>query len=539
MDSVVGQERQTVLDRLSLVPPSGQSLASTAGANTACPWLVRPAVASKLAAVIDGPLLALEQRLWAALGRASADAGPGRRALASAAAAALRGCASTCVRAALMSDGNGPDREVWDGVRVRVLAVRNRWASAAVKSGSTVLAARTGGSTSIDAAAAVAVSASVLSGFFAGTPLMPSDEKGMRLMPTRLGRALSEDVESGLKESAAALGWRRAQSLASLAWLRDSAEASCKVHLCPSPGSVDGAVFVETQAVTDAAVVALVGFAAAPRGGWVGGVASDLSVVRACGGLFAAEVVRVSRGRGASLSAESKAAVISWTLSIFLLTGGMVAARGSSGSARGDDVALCLEAARLLTATAWDGRKGWGGDSAATIPTHRLVAGPRESLEVWAAARAPGMWRGLYAAVIGAVESPAIQLCAFEVLEAVAAGWDCGVASAEGDADSDLQDGSDGRPGQEEVGTDAWEGNGEGGGQSIVSRLAAALGGWGLAPALGAGERGVGGDRGCDDDSDMDEREAGDFPGAEAVQEEAKEQQDDLELIARFVRARG
>ncbi|CAM9404069.1 unnamed protein product [Ectocarpus fasciculatus] len=376
------RERQTVLGRLSVTPPSPPSSGGVAAPPTHTRWLVRPAVAAKLGEVLAGPVSAIERRLWEHLGRSPEISGPEAPAPSSATAAALRGVASTCVRAALLC-GSNPDgtagrggQEAWEGVRPGILTLRNRWAAAAAKSGSAVLASRTGSGSggTVQAAATVALAASVLSGFLAATPLMPSDEEGMRLMPARLRGALCDEAAGG-GGSGAALGWRRAQGTASLAWLRDCAEASCKVHVSPSPGSLGSEIFVGTHKETEAAVVALVRSAGRRRRGDSvvrGGGSFDLALARACAGLFAAESYRLSRGHAASLSCESKAAVVSWAVSKFLLSGGRMAtatAPGeglvSFGGGGDDDAALCLETARLLTATAWDGRVGWGGGAAA------------------------------------------------------------------------------------------------------------------------------------------------------------------------------
>eukprot|EP00903_Cladosiphon_okamuranus_P017695 g16294.t1 len=553
-----GRERQTILERLSVLPPPSASPRRTregtaTGVSAACPWLVRPSVAGKLGALVAGPFLAIEQGLWEKLGRSSAGSGPEGPALVSAAAAALRGLASTCVRAALLcGDGDGvedvkeePEEasaaggdQVWEGVRSRVLALRNRWASAAVKSGSAAVAARVGGGSSpLEATATLALSTAVLSGFLAATPLLPSDEEGMRLMPVRVRGALLAEAEAGAADAAgaagaagaaassaaadAALGWARAQRAASLAWLRDCAEASTMVHVSPSAGSLDSQIFLDTQAEAEAAVVALAsaGRAASAVGG--GGSVDDLALARACGGLFAGESSRLSRGHPTTLSCESKAAVVSWAVSKFLLSGGRMASSSSAPPGRRaesggvhDDISLCLETARLLTAIAWDGREGWGGAggaaSASAAAAGLVGARVDDRSRVWEAARAPAVWRGLHAAVVGAVGSPMLQLCAFEVLEAAAADWPCAVAapSPEGGGDDGAEDGKGAGGTGAGSGGEGEDGGGatapEAGGQSIVSRLAKALGGWGLASAQEAG-----------------------------AAEEAKEQQDDLELIAR------
>ncbi|CAM9284140.1 unnamed protein product [Scytosiphon promiscuus] len=480
----VGRERQTVLDRLSLSPPAGGSPSSAVTLGVAGvppsgspPWLVRHAIAAKLGDVLSGPLLAIEQSLWENLARSSATTGPAGPALSSATAAAFRGLASTCVRATLLS-GPGPDADesdgarAWEAVRSRLLALRKRWASAAVKSGSAALAARVGAGGSLQAAATVALATSVLSGFLSATPLMPSDDDAMQLLPARLR---------------VSLGWRRAQAMAGLAWLRDCAEASCKVHAPLSSGSLGSGIFDDTQAETETAVVALVASSTAGRreGVMQAGGTMDLAVAKACTGLFAGEASLLLHGEGheGSLSCDSKAAVVSWAVSKFLLSGGRMATAASGGvspdkAGNEADAALCLETARLLTATAWDGRQGWGagGGSASAgggSPYRRLVAGRDERAKVWEAARSPAVWRGLHAAVVGAVGSPVLQLCAFES-------------------------------------------------QSVVSRLARALGGWGLASTT----EGANGEEGADCGGTL-------LPGSEAVEEEAKEQQDDLELIAR------
>lgn len=514
------------------------------------------------------PLLSIEQGLWDKLGRSSAGSGPERPALASATAASLRGLASTCVRAALLCGGGGGGEQeeeeeeeapavaadgdqVWESVRPRVLTLRNRWAGAAVKSGSAAVATRVGGGSSpLEATATLALSTAVLSGFLAATPLLPSDEEGMRLMPPRVRGALLAEAEAGAASSAAALGWAQAQRAASLAWLRDCAEASIRVHVFPSAGSLDSQIFLDTQAETEAAVVALVSSEGRTA---VGGGTLDLALARACLGLFAGESYRVSRGHPASLSCESKAAVVSWAVSKFLLSGCRMASASPASTPAGrrgggdgnDDIALCLETARLLTATAWDGREGWGGAAEGQAASAAVAAGlidarADDRSRVWEAARAPAIWRGLHAAVVGATGSPVLQLCAFEVLEAAAADWRCGVAAAPSPEGGGGDDGAAQGAGGSATGS---EGQGEdgggataaetGGGQSIVSRLARALGGWGLASTQagttdGEGDGGDAGREGVEGGG-----EGMDLSSSEAVQEEAKEQQDDLELIAR------
>ncbi|CAN0069573.1 unnamed protein product, partial [Ectocarpus sp. 4 AP-2014] len=180
--------------RLSVTPPSPRSSGGVAVPPPNPRWLVRPAVAVKLGEVLTGPVSAIERRLWEHLGRSPEISGPEAPALSSATAAALRGVASTCVRAALLCGSDprgtagGGNQEAWERVRPGILTLRNRWVAAAAKSGSVVLASKTGGGDSgtVQAAAAVALAASVLSGFLAATPLMPSDEEGMRLMPARI-----------------------------------------------------------------------------------------------------------------------------------------------------------------------------------------------------------------------------------------------------------------------------------------------------------------------------------------------------------------
>ncbi|CAN0069705.1 unnamed protein product, partial [Ectocarpus sp. 4 AP-2014] len=116
-------------------------------------------------------------------------------------------------------------------------------------------------------------------------------------------------------------------------------------------------------------------------------------------------------------------------------------------------------------------------------PVHRLLAARGDRAKVWEAARSPAVWRGLHAAVVGAVASPVLQLCAFEVLEAAAADWRSDPVS--GDEGSEGAEGDDaGTPGEEEESKDdGSSATAQGEGQSIVSRLAKALGGWGLASA--------------------------------------------------------
>lgn len=535
-------------------------------------------------ALLGGPLLAVEQGLWEKLGRSPAGAGPEGPALAAATAAALRDLASTCVRAAMLCGGGGgdggndgedsqaaADGQAWEAVRPRVLAVRNRWASAAVKSGSAAVAARVGaGSTPLEATATLALSTAVLSGFLAATPLMPSGEEGMRLMPARIrgalvaeaearrGPAAEEATAAAAAAAAVAVGWARAQAAASLAWLRDCAEATTRVHVSPSAGSLDSQIFLDTQDETEGAVVALVSPASTAAGrtgraAAAGGGSEDLALARACGGLFAGESYRLSRGHLPSLSCESKAAVVSWAVSKFLLSGGRMASGGGSGD--DDDVALCLETARLLTAVAWDGREGWGGGGGggarrAAPPYHALIDVRADRSRVWEAARSPAVWRGLHAAVVGAVASPALQLCAFEVLEAAAADWRCGVAISPlaeeeggggGDGAAESKGAREARAGSEGGSEDGGGGAApEAGAQSIVSRLARALGGWGLASTQGGGASGGAGGGGGGGDADADREGLGggggdrmDLSGSEAVQEEAREQQDDLELIAK------
>ncbi|CAN0535882.1 unnamed protein product, partial [Ectocarpus sp. 8 AP-2014] len=238
-----------------------------------------------------------------------------------------------------------------------------------------------------------------------------------------------------------------------------------------SLGSLGSDIFVGTQAETEAAVVALVKSAGRRRRGdnsVVGGGSFDLALARACAGLFAAESCRLSQGHAASLSCDSKAAVVSWAVSKFLLSGGRMASATAAGGALvssfggGDDdaAALCLETARLLTATAWDGRVGWGGGAVAAAggatsppPLHRLLAARGDRAKVWEAVRSPAVWRGLHAAVVGAVTSPVLQLCAFEVLEAAAADWRSDPVS--GDEGSEGAKGDDaGTPAEEEESKD-------------------------------------------------------------------------------------
>ncbi|CAN0179259.1 unnamed protein product [Ectocarpus sp. 6 AP-2014] len=397
-----GRERQTVLGRLSVTPPSPRSTGAVAAPPPHARWLVRPAVAAKLGEVLAGPVSAIERRLWEHLGRSPEMSGPEAPALSSATAAALRGVASTCVRATLLCGSNprgtagGGSQEAWEGVRPGILTLRNRWAAAAAKSGSAVLASKTGGGGggTVQAAATVALAASVLSGFLAATPLMPSDEEGMRLMPARIRGSLCGEAAGGASSAAAALGWRRVQGTASLAWLRDCAEASCKVHVSASLGSLGSDIFVGTQAETEAAVVALVRSAGRRRRGdnsVVGGGSFDLALARACAGLFAAESCRISQGYAASLSCDSKAAVVSWAVSKFLLSGGRMASATAAGGALvssfggGDDdaAALCLETARLLTATAWDGRVGWGGGAVAAAAGGGATSPPQAPRGAW------------------------------------------------------------------------------------------------------------------------------------------------------------
>lgn len=565
-DSPVGPERQTVLNRLFLLPPAEISPpAFTVGLTPpSCPWLVRPDISAKLGAILEGPILDMEQGIWAKLGRCSGSSGPTGPLLVSATATALRGLASTCIRAALLcappavgTNSIYGSSEVWERARPKLMIVRNRWASAAVKSGSAMLATRGdgGGSegSSEVAMAAVALSTSVLSGMFAATPLIPSDEEGMRLMPARLRRALTEKtfragitVDSSSSSSSNsgnndAPGWKCAQRSSSLTFYRDCAEASCKVHMVsPSPGSIDGEMFAETQADTEAAVVALIKASRRPQGvgGGGGGFASDLALARACAGLFAAEGVRIARGQGASLSSESKATVLSWTLSMFLVTGARISVTHQINSHRknegDDDLALCLETARLLTATAWDGRQGWGGKGEENIPSGRLVAGRQERAEIWKAARVPGVWRGLHAAVIGAVSSPSLQLCAFEVLEAAAAGWECGVAVGSPEIAAVGVEGK-GDNGTDNAGPQVMDEGAENEARSIVGRLATALGGWGLGSSMqSVVVEKEGNDGGDGSGGEGVEGESGeDSPLLETVEEEAKEQQNDLERIAR------
>lgn len=572
------KEKQTVRERLFLSPPV-TDLAGGTSYPVQCPWYVKPTVSASLADVLRGPLFSLEQRLRRALRPSSPGGGGGgdaeieSSALVAAAAASLHSCASTCVRAALLCapgtgtstgssdrDGAGRPVGVWDDIGPKVTVLRNQWASAAVKSGSALLTGGRGGPDGggdEESALTVSLSSGVLSGFFAGTPLMPSDEAAMKLLPGRLqgavaGSAAGTGRGGGSSRSGSILppcGWRRAQALGSLLWMRNAAETSCRVHLCPSPASIEGALFVDTQESTEAAVTALAD--ASRHSGWGQGVL-DLVLARACAGLFAAEAARVRHGKGVSLSLASKTAVISWAISKFLLSGGRIVARtntmsndaAAGGSGKEDDFALCLEAARLLTATAWDGRKGWGSDgssSTSMAPSHRLVAGPREASEIWAAAREPSVWCGLHAAVVGAVGSTTIQMCAFEVLEAAAAAWDCGEEVSYNEEETKgeggvIEAGDDGREvGQESVESAA----GGAGGPSIVSRLARALGGWGLASLqLGQGTAGdrVGGSGGDDTAAVAAAASEDELPSADAAQEEAQEQQDDLELIARYGR---
>lgn len=546
MDGSTGPERQTVLDRLSLVLPPGSSSPSSqdsfSSTASLCPWMVKPRVSTQLIAVLTSPVLSIEQSLWAKLGRSVAGVGPEGPALVSAGSAALRGCASTCLRAALLCSSG---TQTWDGVQRQVVAVRNRWASACVKSGSsfTVRQGEGGGRDSPEAAATVALSTAVLSDLFAATPLMPSKEEAMRLIPTRLMRVLSEhaaSVEAGVTRDEPDHAWRRACLGSSLVWLRDAAEASCIVHKSPSPWAVSGGLFAGTHADAELSIIPLVKCVIIARrnGGNVKGYLPDLALARACAGLFAAEGIRVSRGQDRCLSSESKAAVVSWAVSKFLLSGSRVSAartragaRSSGWSGSDDDVALGLETARLLTAVAWHGRKGWRGDVSGSNPTSALVAGPRERSEVWEAARAPAIWRGLHAAVIGAVDSPILQLSAFEILEAAAAGWDCG----SGASGEDKDDANSHKSGEVEAGMeeDASTDGGPTGGESIVSRLATALGGWGLGSRAGVDIRGEGvigdGEVGEENSAERDETGARE----DAVEDEAREQRDDLELIAR------
>lgn len=547
------------------------------------PWRVKPAVSSALARVVEGPLLAIERSLRRSSRLSSSD-GSGMKSpvLATAAGAALRSCASTCVRALLLcSDGVGAEPDfgngdakggtgMWDRVEPKIIELRNWWASAAVVSGSRLLVASAADDGSEESAQAVSLCTVILSGFLAGTPLITADEPALKLLPARLEAALcgeaATDVGSAARigsgdspghgdSSVRTLtvpthGWRRTQALSSLQWMRDATDASCKIHLCPSQASVEGVLFSDTQTAIEAAVVALV--RASLDNGWGGG-ALDLALARAASGLFAAEAVRVGRGKGVSLSSESKAAVISWAVSKFLFSGSRIAARsGRSGADVGigasprqeDELALCLESARLLTATAWDGRKGWGGDGSVALPApaRKLVAGPREVSEIWAAARAPATWCGLHAAVVGAVDSPTIQMCAFEVLEAAAAGWECAEIRGTNDDRKDEDTVDLVGAGEHDLGEDvgqAQPAEGTEGGQSIVSRLAAALGGWGLA-AIRSGGSGSGAaatESGGSGGGGFAEPSAGehdgDLPGADAVREEAQEQQNDLELVAR------
>lgn len=559
----MGREKQTVRDRLFLMPPVGlgSSAALTARGMlgptvTPCPWLVRPAVSAELAAILNGPLSAIEERLWQNLGRSSSGSGPDGPVVVLAAAVGLRGCASTCLRAALMcadddaweasssgsasgggsasGSGSGGDAQPFQGLVQRITVMRNRWASAAVRSGSAVLAGgREGGAGGTTAAATVALAATVLSGFFAATPLMPSQDEAMRLFPTRLRQVLSDEattIDVSRKAGAPREGWARVQSLAGLMWLRDSVEASSRVHSSPSSvGSVVGSLFAAGQADAEAAVVALVKSASARRRSsecWKS--PTDLALARACAGLLAGEgCSRVVGGGGegeaaAPLSSESKTSIVSWAVSKFLLSGGRVSCGKASPRHGGDDTALCLETARLLTGIAWDCREegafeggSSGGLAAAAGGGGRRVR-RREGARLWAAAREPVVWRGLHAAVVGAVRSPTLQLCAFEVLEAAAAGWNCGLASPLSDDEVDAFEEGSGDEAVPEVER-----------QSIVSRLAAALGGWGMARPPPEENRGV---------EEVEEGSSGDEDGPDpaiTAQQEAKEQQDDLELIAR------
>lgn len=554
---------------LSLVPPVKGPHLPKGDTAPVCPWVVQPRVAARLGKILDGPMGVVEQCLWAERGRSFGQSDHEELAARAAAAAAvamaaLRGCASTCLRAVLLSapaDENGvrsDESQQWTAIVTRVKALRNRWASAAVQSGRSVEAVRARGANDGNGnvedrpgatAAVVALSTVVLSGFFSATPLMPSEEGGMRLLPMRLHQALLEagGYDEGVSDSALpAVTCGIARDLSILAWLRDSAETSCKVHVPPSPGAVGGVLFSETQAHTEAALVALVNSTTWNRGVRGAGPCLDLALARACSALFAAEAARVGRGHGAAMSTETKATLVSWAVSRFLRSGGQIASARESahskGSGGGDDergsAAICLETARLLTAVAWDGRRGWlGGYGSRSVPSRRLVAGAREIVEIWKAARAPAVWRGLHAAVIGAVDSPTIQFCAFEVLEAAAAGWDCGAAPAAASSEGD--DGEDSSKGESSTNegsvTDEGKSAGSGGvGQSIVSRLATALGGWGVLPAAKQREGAEDGGGPGADGKDSEEVE-GNLPGAVATaeEEEAKEQHDDLELVAR------
>lgn len=562
-----GPERQTVMERLSLVPPVEGPHLLIGDAGPVCPWVVQPSVAAKLGEILDGPMGVIEQFLWAERGRSFVQSDHEKLAARVAAAvavatAALRGCASTCLRAVLLSapaDINGVRSEESQQVTAivaRVKALRNRWASAAVQSGRSVEAAtarvandgpRVVGAADTTAAV-VALSTVVLSGFFSATPLMPSEEGGMRLLSTRLHQALLEagEYSEGVSDSALpGITCGIARDLSILEWLRDSAEASCKVHVSPSPRAVGGALFSETQAHTEAALVALVKSTSWNRGVRGAGRCLDLALARVCSTLFAAEASRVGRGHGAAMSTETKATLVSWAVSRFLWSGGRIASarenahsKGGGGGGGNDErsmLAICLETARLLTAVAWDGRRGWvGGYGSGSVPSRRLVAGALERAEIWKGARAPAVWRGLHAAVIGAVDSTTIQFCAFEVLEAAAAGWDCGGAPAA--ASSDGFDDSNRGSSTSEVGvTDEVKSASSGGvGQSIVSRLATALGGWGVLPAAkkceGAEDGGGPGIEGKYNE-EVEEHSLGAV--ATADEEEAKEQHDDLELVAR------
>lgn len=579
------KEKQTVRERLFVSAPGIDSIGSTSS-QVQCPWYVKPTVSASLADVLRGPLFSLEKRLY----RASRPSSPGgvsggaeieSPALVAATAACLRSCASTCVRAALLcapgteatgggggvgadtdigsdGDGTGGPNGIWSDIGPKVTMLRNRWASASVKSRSSLLTAGGGGphgGGDKDSARTVCLSSEVLSGFLAGTPLMLSDEAAMELLPGSLqsalvGCAAGTDRGSGSNSRGSLwppYGWRRAQALSSLLWMRDAAEASCKIHLCPSEASIEGKLFVDTLKSTEAAVIALVD--ACRENGW-GQDALDLALARTCAGMFAAEVARVRHGKGVSLSLETKKAVISWAISKFLLSGGRIAAMThtpSSNSAAGawrkeDDFALCLEVSRLLTTVAWDGRKGWGSDGSSSVsmaPSRMLVAGPQEASEIWAAAREPRVWRGLHAALVGAVGSP-IQTNAFEVLEAAAAAWDCGeeASSSEEEAKGGVGGVRTGEGGREvqireerEESTD-----GEAVEPSIVSRLARVLDGWGLA-SLQRGQKitgDVGAGSGGEDIAASVAVREDKLPSADAAQEEAQEQQDDLELIARY-----
>lgn len=553
------------MERLSLVPPVEGPHLPIGDAGPVSPWVVQPSVAARLGKILDGPMGVIEQFLWAERGRSFGESDREELAARAAAAvavaaAALRGCASTCLRAVLLSasaernDVRSDESQQVTAIVARVKALRNRWASAAVQSGRSVEAATARAANdgpwvvgaASTTAAVVALSTVVLSGFFSATPLMPSEEGGMRLLPTRLHQALLEagEYSEGVSESALpGITCGIARDLAILEWLRDSAEASCKVHVPPSPGAVGGALFSETQAHTEAALVALVNSTYWNRGVRGAGRCLDLALARACSILFAAEAARVGRGHGAAMSAETKATLVSWAVSRFLRSGGRIAsARGNARSkgSGGDydersNIAICLETARLLTAVAWDGRRGWvEGCGSGSVTSRRLVAGARERAEIWKGARAPAVWRGLHAAVVGAVDSTTIQFCAFEVLEAAAAGWDCGGVPAA--ASSDGVDGGDRGSSTSEGGvTDEVKSASSGGvGHSIVSRLATALGGWGVLPAAkkreGAEDGGGPGTEGKDGE-DGEENSLGAV--ATADEEEAKEQHDDLELVAR------